>query len=222
MNTSITGFEHLKGLVVKDEKVTKRQPAAEKTPTGLTVRLFKSGKVYPSKELVEKFSLEYQPNVEGTYPGCGFDILDSAEWAPFKSGTRMLFLSPVDRSRARVDLFGMCKYNEDLTPMVTVMNQGSVSKDLLNLAKSIGLMTETDKWVDLTLLIDYGVKTQDGIAFVPKTISKGKNVGKRDYERRENTTFYPVTVTGRGSAVVEGENSTTDSEDILQDATMNH
>lgn len=211
------GFEHLKGLVVKDTKETAKRTTQSKTPTGLTLRLYNNGKVYPSQELVKEFSLEYQPNTPETFPGCGLDLVDSLEWGPFKDQPRMLLVSPVNRSKSRVDLFSACRHNEDNSPMSSVLTQGAPSDALLELARSMGFITEEDKWVDLAVLTEYGIKTSDGIAYVPKTISKGLNVGKKDYERRENSTFYPVAVVGKYTKA-EGENSVALPEANLQEA----
>lgn len=186
-------LEHLKGLVVEDQRETKRVQKQQRVPIGLTLRLFSNGRVYPSAELVKELSLEYQNNTENTFPGCGLDIVDSLEWGPFKEQPRMLLLSPVNRSKARVDLFASCRHNEDNSPIASVLTQGTVSEDLLNLARSMGYFKENEKYIDLQFMTEYAIKTKDGIAYVPKTLYKGPNAGTKTYERRENSVFYPVT-----------------------------
>lgn len=108
-------------------------------PTGLAVRLWKDGRVFPSQALVDKFDLEYRPRLteeqitaikEGTlakpFPGRGFDVADSEEFEQFKTDVRLLIVSPVEKDAGKVELFSACSYQEDgITPKTSVMDQGT-------------------------------------------------------------------------------------------------
>ena len=135
-------------LDVAEHTAAKRIGGArkERIPTGLALRVFRDGSVYPSLELVQKFNLEYPnasvtkealPATEGEEikyknnfavtgnPGVGFDVIDT-EKAPFLSfGKRILIISPVAKTQPKVDLFGSTVYNEDGTPKSTVIDQGA-------------------------------------------------------------------------------------------------
>jgi hypothetical protein len=75
------------------------------------------------------------------------------------------------------------------------MTQGAASEELLNLTRSLGFLTPEQKYVDLVLLEQYPINTKDGLAYIPKTVSRGPKKGEKDYERRENVTFYTVLTT---------------------------
>lgn len=160
-------------------------------PTGLTLRVFANGEVYPSQDLVTKFNLEYQ-NKDYTGPSNGLDIIDSLEWLPMANNPRMILIGVVNKEEAKVDIFGTCRYNEDGTPKSTVLTQGTTSETLLNLVRSMGYLTEEQKYCDLEFAIEYPINTEDGIAYIPKVVERGAKKGEKTYERRENVTFYPL------------------------------
>lgn len=163
-------------------------------PIGLTLRIFSNGEVYPSQELVEKFNLEYL-NKDDENVSNGIDVVDSLEWSPLAEVPRMILFGIVPKTQSKVDIFGTCRYNSDNTPKSSVINQGTVSETLLGLVRSMGYLTEEQKYCDLELVFEYPVKTEDGIAYIPKLIERGEKKGEKTYERRENTTFYPVNTT---------------------------
>lgn len=118
-------------------------------PSGLAIRIWFSGAVYPSQELVDAFDLEY-PNrlteeqeaeikagtAEKPFMGNGFDVADSVEYPQIQIGDlRALFISTVEKDAegGRVDLFATVGYNDDNTPKLKVMDQGLVTfgKDFL-------------------------------------------------------------------------------------------
>jgi hypothetical protein len=168
-----------------------RQPK-ERNPKGMAVRVFANGEVYPSQELVEKYKLEFR-NKGGIKEANGIDVVDSIEWKPLADQPRMILFGFTDKKHPKVDLFASCKYNDDDTPKGKVMEQGPVSEDLLELVRSMGYLNNDQKYVDLVILEQYPINTADGLAFIPKVITRGANKGEKTYERRENVTFFPVT-----------------------------
>lgn len=112
-------------------------------PAGLALRVWASGAVYPSQELVDRFDLEYKNaltleqeeaikagTLEKPSMGFGFDVADSADFKFINLGdNRCLIISPArkDDEEGRVDLFKTVAYAEDLTPKLSVMDQGAVT-----------------------------------------------------------------------------------------------
>lgn len=139
--------------VIAQEEPTKRAGGGgvrkEWNPTeGLVLRLWKSGEVYPSQELIDEFDLEYRNalteeqeeavkagTLEKPAMGFGFDVADTQEFPAFKVDGRFLIISPVpkDVKGGRVDLFSTVGYNEDGTPKLKVFDQGlaTFGKDFL-------------------------------------------------------------------------------------------
>lgn len=164
----------------------------EKNPTGMSVRIYANGEVYPSAELVKKYNLEFV-NSDSTEKANGIDVIDSLEWAPLANQPRMILFGITPKIEPKVDLFGTCRYNPDNTPKSSVMNQGATSESLLGLVRSLGFITDEQKYVDLVLLERYPINPKDGISHIPKVVERGERKGEKTYERRDGVTFYPVT-----------------------------
>lgn len=185
-------YNFLRNLVLVD--TGRIRVPKEKVPTeGLVLRIFADGKVYPSGPLMDKFDLEYRMDADGNKLGNGIDVIDSHEWKLFKDYPRMIIFGITPKAYPKVELFATTRANDDGSPKASVLTQGSVSVTLLELVRSMGYLTEEQKYCDLVVVVDHPITTQDGIAFIPKTIERGGKKGERTYERRENITFYPVT-----------------------------
>jgi hypothetical protein len=162
----------------------------EKNPTGLAVRIFSTGEVYPSQELVNKYNLEYlKKGVESNF---GIDIVDSINWTPTATFPRMILFGFTPKKEAKVDLFGSCRWDDNDLPKSTVTSQGSKSEVLLDLVRAMGYLNDDQKYVDLQLVEEFPIKTENGISYIPKVMERGDKKGEQTYERRENVTFYPV------------------------------
>lgn len=184
-------FDVLRNVVLTDQKA-KVKVKVEKNPTGLALRIYANGDVYPSRQLIDQFDLNYYN--QDSQSGSGFDIIDSKTWEPTKAFDRMIIFGVVAKHEAKVDLFNRVKFNEDGTPVSNVFDQGSPSPKLLNLVQDLGLLKEGDKFVDLQIFTDFPITMEDGIALVPKELAKGGKKGTPSYQRRENVVFYPVDV----------------------------
>jgi len=182
-------YDHLKNITLID--TGRVRPPKSSNPEGLTLRIFANGDVYPSKELVERFKLEYNSE-DSTQQSFGLDIVDSLEWTPTASMPRMILIGIVNKQEPKVDLFGTCRYNEDKTPKSSVITQGPRSEELLDLVRSLGYLTDEQKYCDLEFVVEHPVTTQDGILYIPKTVARGANKGEKTYIRRENVSLYPV------------------------------
>src|SRR6187551_1206779 len=155
----------LEEVSVKPRAAGGRSKQWNPNPTSLAIRLWKDGSVFPSQALVDQFDLEYKiatitkvalPLKEGqteedqkfkneyyyvSGPGNGFDVIDSRRWPSYKADGDTLFISPVQKDQAKVDLFSSVGYNEeDGTPKNSVMEQGANSfgkSTLLDAVKEI-------------------------------------------------------------------------------------
>lgn len=184
----MTEYSFLDNLTLVD--TNRQRVPKDKTPTGMVLRILATGEVYPSKELVEHFQLEYENrDQENNY---GFDVVDSKKWTPTAELPRMLLLAVVKKREAKVDLFGTCRFNDDNTPKSSVLTQGSPSLTLLDMAKDFGYITSEQKYCDLQFVIDRPLRTKDGIYNLPKIIERGERAGEETYVRRDNITLYPV------------------------------
>lgn len=213
-------FDHLKDLVLEDTGEKKKRETKEdqiKNMKGLTLRMYHSGEVYPSKELIDYFNLEYlgRHNEHVSY---GLDVIDSSNWAPFKNKPRTVFIGAVPKSQPKVDLFASTRYNELGNPISSVQLQGTRCYVLKDIAKTVEgwHAKEEGEYTEFRVNVDYPVKMKDGIAFIPKVMERGKDKGTKSYERRENVTFYPLSLVEQTDQTV-----TTDAErTVLNEETL--
>ena len=206
-------FDFLSTVTVKNEK-TKRV-ATPKLPLGLALRVFATGAVYPSEELVAKYDLEYQNKSEdkNAYVGNGFDIILSTDWAAFPADAPQayLFIASAPKALPRIDLFGQCSYNEDGTPKATVTAQGSSSfgkKYLVPMVEKVfGITLEKGQYVDLVINTEVSIPSEDGIFYIPKPFTRGEKAekGMMDIVRRENIVINPLTAIASTEEPVEAE-----------------
>lgn len=142
-------------VVAEEAKPRKAGGGSRKewNPTsGLVIRVWKDGSIFPSQELVDKFDLGYRKQLpedelaalkeSNRKPdmGNGFDVADSQDFPTFKTPQRLLIISPVAKTEGKVDLFGSVAYRkvdeEDGKagePLISVMDQGTTTfgKDFL-------------------------------------------------------------------------------------------
>lgn len=200
----------LQTIKVEDPSLMKKSTGGgrrkEWNPTGMKIRVWKDGSVFPSKELVDRFNLEYgnQPTEEGQVEtGNAFDIFSSADFPIFKADETLLLLNVAPKSAPKTDVFGSTTYNEDGTPKSSVMEQGSATfgkATLLPLLTSMYGVTLGDnkEYEDLILLGQGGENSQqawglpDGktVCHVPKVVARGERKGEMSYSRRENPQFF--------------------------------
>lgn len=185
-----------RGLVLVD--TGRNRVPKVKNPEGLAIRIMSNGAVYPSKDLVDKFNLEYrsapidEEEQKDYDKGFGFDVVDSLEWEPTKNLPRVILLGHTSKSNPKVDLFSSTVYNNGV-PRSSVLSQGTVSKELLELVRALGYLNPDQKYVDLVFTnVDNPITTSDGLSWIPKVIERGVNKGERDSQRRENSKYYVV------------------------------
>lgn len=174
------------------------------------IRVWKDGSVYPSKLLVDTFDLEYRTAIinagadgkartlefpDGT--GNGLDVIDTRKWEQYKHNQHCILIGVTPKNQPKISLFGSTKYNEDGTPVSSVLNQGAATfgaSTLLPLVSEIYniVPSEEEGFIDLFVdtTVNLKVLSPSGNFFFPKLITKGADQGKSDYERRENVDIF--------------------------------
>jgi hypothetical protein len=218
------------------------RPKKDRNPAWpVAIRIYKDGSVYPSKELVEKFDLEFRSKGSAEQ-GKGFDIIDTEQAKQYfgQLPQRVIMACPVPRNAKglKPDLFASTTYyteteaaeatKESKTGETfstdqaksSVLTQGAVSfgkDELLPLVKEVyGVEPGEGGYIDFTFegVDDEPLRipaNKPQIAFLPKTVSRGKEKGKPTVSRRENPEFwvlYPVPV----DATAEAEEADTSGE----------
>lgn len=209
-------LDFLKNVVVETPETVKTpRVAKDKNPTGgLILRVFKSGKVYPSEELVQHYDLQYK-NRNSSDQGYALDVFSSKNWAQFPADApeNYIFINSVRRGSPKADLFASCGYDDNGEPKSDVMTQGggSFGKSLVEMVESTLNITIED-YVDLTVDTSIAIPSSTGVYYLPKVVSRGENKGKIDAVRRENVVINPVILSGP-------QYSTQDIEDaVIEDA----
>lgn len=187
-------------------------PAAKRTPIiripddKVQLRVFSTGKIFPSKAYVKSADLEYQPREvlpDGKFiiKGNGLDIFNSKDWGMIKGklpkDKELIFIAVSAKALPKVDLWDSTKYNEDNTPKATVLEQGAQTygkKVLLPMLTEIyGVDWGTTDYVDL-IVDDAVITTENGIYHIPKIVTSGPNKGTATYVRRENISISALIV----------------------------
>ena len=190
-------FDFLKNVTLTvPETSAKTTSKVDKNPTGMKLRVYASGRVYPSQELVDALNLEYCSK-ESDSVNNGLDVFKSIDWGMFPQipGQDFIFVCAVPKSSAKVDMFGQVGYNEDGTPKVSVMEQGggTFGKELVDMIKSVyGITIEKGQFIDLELKTDVVIKSPNDVYFIPKTVARGEKKGEITVIRREYVNVMPL------------------------------
>jgi hypothetical protein len=196
------GFEFLKKVSLASVEATKAAAARTSTakarnPETADIRIFKDGSVYPSAALVQEFDLTYRAK-DAAQRGQAFDVFkttDCPHMANWAADEKAIFIAAVDRTEPKTDLFSSSKYDENGEPTADVLTQGAntFGKQLLaDLKEVYGIEPGESGFIDLSIMREAPLTTDNGIYFIPKTVSRGENKGKSDLVRRENLTLYPL------------------------------
>lgn len=189
-------------------KEAKARPALPKLPENADLRVFGSGRVYPSKAFAEEMNLEFRPKgtrevdgveVADVVLGNGLDIFASTKWAQVKDlPVDLVFITAVPKAEAKVDMWASTKYDEEGTPKASVFTQGAstFSKTILvpMLATIYGVDWDNTEYVDLVVSRENVIASETGIYHLPKIVSTGARKGEDTYSRRENVTICPLIV----------------------------
>ena len=190
-------FDFLKNVTLTvPETSAKTTSKVDKNPTGMKLRVYASGRVYPSQELVDALNLEYCSK-ESDSVNNGLDVFKSIDWGMFPQipGQDFIFVCAVPKSSAKVDMFGQVGYDENGTPKVSVMEQGggTFGKELVDMIESVyGITIEKGQFIDLEFKTDVVIKSPNDVYFIPKTVARGEKKGEITVIRREYVNVMPL------------------------------
>ncbi len=198
-------FDFLKTMELKEIEKAPLTPSNSKSPgPNADLRLFADGSLYPSAGLVALHHLEYQPEGSET-PENGYDVFVSTDWGQYTGDVPFVALALVSKHEPRVSLFSQTKY-KDGKPVSSVLTQKTTAgEDLITALSKVYLeKSEEGKpaeslfgdkpYLDLAIMTTEPLKTASGVYHLPKTVAKGKDVGKPTYVRRENILIFPLTI----------------------------
>lgn len=184
----------------------RKEPVVKTPEDTVDIRVFANGTIYPSKAFALAYDLEYKdrkvlPDGSFEIEGNGLDIFTSDDWGmvagKLPEGTKIIFLSAVSKTFAKVDVWGATNYNEDNTPKASVFTQGAKTygeRTLVPMLSAMyGIDWTTTEHVDLKLSQEM-LSSENGVYNIPKIISTGKNKGKASYVRREHIIIKPLIV----------------------------
>lgn len=176
--------------------IARTSSAIARNPTEADIRIFKNGSVYPSDKLVSQCGLAFTVKTAEN-KGNGFDVFKSTDFLNTKgSGLSVLFIALIPRTEGRIDLFASTTYEEDGSPKADVLTQGAntAGKEVLEMIKEMyGVeIPEGKDFIDLVIVTENPLNTEDGIYWIPKVVSRGEKKGQVDLCRREDTTIYPL------------------------------
>lgn len=197
--TNLKDLDDRRDKDVQEKPKTKSEEIAELS--GMRLRIYKNGEVYPSVSLVKELGLEYVNKHQEQ--GFGLDIVDSKKWGPTKNlDERGIFVVPVRKEEAKVELFAGVRFDKTTNePLSSVLTQGTKSLSFFEMIDEV-YGWEDSRYMDFDVVME-PVKPKDGIAYVPKSVARGKEKGTDTYERRENCNFYQLSLFTRVQEVVD-------------------
>lgn len=207
------GLDFLKDATVEAVSTTQTRGggvAKPKLPENADLRLFASGRIYPSKAFAEKYELEFVPKVNRTpedmnatleVVGNGMDIFSSNDWGMVQLEKEVIFACMVPKAAAKVDMWASTSYDKESgEPKASVFTQGAntfAKKRLVGMiADAYGIDWTKVEYVDLTFATqaEYQMISPNGLYNLPKLVAAGENKGKATYIRRENVNIFPLIV----------------------------
>jgi len=196
------------------KKTATKKKSTYELPTEADIRVYATGKIFPSQKFADDNSLEYQPRLvdaEGniTIVGNGIDLFSSKDWGMIKGNLpqEVLFVAVLPKNEPKVSLFGSTKYDEDNNPKNSVFAQGGgtfgVNVMLPTLTEVYGVDWTKTLYVDLKT-VEQPIVSPTGIYHIPKVVSTGKKKGESTYVRRENITVNPLVISHTEPNVIDG------------------
>lgn len=192
----------LNKVVIKNDKQVASKSSNSKRPSeGADLRVYHTGAVYPSEELVAMFNLEY--NKERT--GNGLDVFEGAKYHGFESENNCIMIAAVSRKAGRgADIFKTCDYTE-AGPKASVLDQGATtfgkSSLIPMLEKAYGVILDKDEkpFVDMKVVgcgehFNEPFMNSNGseVYFVPKQVAAGEAKGNWTTVRREKLLLWAL------------------------------
>lgn len=187
-----------------DQVAPVKKKKVVKLPTTADLRVYSTGKIYPSAAFATANELEYQdreelPDGKFDIKGNGVDIWSSKDWSMVQGQLPqdLLFAAIVPKAMAKVDLWMSTNYNSDHTPKGSVYTQGAgtFGKNTLlpMLTEVYGIDWEKVDYVDLSM-DEQTLSVENGIYHIPKIVASGKSKGEATYIRRQHIEIHPLVV----------------------------
>lgn len=173
--------------VIKPTKVAK-----VKTPKIGDIKVFKNGSIF--------YSEEFHKHVMDS----GLDFINATEWNMYKKQLEVgapkcvfICITPLSEPKLSAKVDVRTRKPED-TGVVA-----GVKKNLIPMLQELyGLDSEFDS-VELKVNFDYALpESENNIYYIPKAIVSGADKGKPDSVRRENVTFWPLTIVSTDPEVI--------------------
>lgn len=237
----------LKEIKVEETVVPKRAGGGSRKQwnptTANTIRIWKDGSVFPSADLVERFSLEYgnkpaeaaEGEKKEKISGNAFDVFSSENFPTLKTPQAVILMNVAARAAGKTDLFGSTGYNEDGTPKSSVMDQGSKTfgkEDFLPMIETVYSQTPNeDGYIDMILVGTDGeaatqpftIPGEKKICYVPKAITRGEKAGEVSTVRRENPVLfilYPAVLLQPAVTELNAGQKKTEAQQVGETATV--
>lgn len=190
-NIALAPNKEVKPVVAKKERA-----AVVYNPKEASLRVYKNGAVYPSIKLVKDHDLEYGPK-DVEYKGIGLDIFTSKAFLNTKALEQtFIMVGFVPKDSPKVDLFGSTTYSPEGEPLASVVTQGSKTFGfaLLEMVKDMYGITigEDQKYLDLIILEEQPIPSEDNELWIPKTVSRGEKKGEVTMIKRVGLVLYPL------------------------------
>lgn len=206
-------------------------------PEGLTLRVFKDGRVLPGQELVDTFNLEYQNQVVGVdaatpeeattilqaHVGNGIDIFMAYDLSSFpKELPNGLLVTFTPKSEAKVNLFKTTEYSEDGTPKSSVMSQFKVAASSFGKNSLIPMLEvvlnkgkeeifKESKFIDLEVLPEAQLPIAGDHLWIPKKKSRGQDAGQLQLSKRDKQPVMVLSILAQEETLTEQDNSVEDT-----------
>lgn len=176
-----------------------------RVPTEGDLIVFSTGAIYPSESLVARYNLEYKPKAlvvdalgNETYEevGNGLDIFESKNWSMIDLPIELLMVAVSAKKEAKVDVWGTCKFDEEGTPVSSVLTQGKVTfakAQLLGMITSAyGVDWNVTDYVELSLVESRVMVSPTGRYNLPTVVSRGANKGELTEKSRTEVPVFPL------------------------------
>lgn len=206
--------------------VARTTTAKARNPENADIRIYKNGAAYPSVALIGEFELAYvSKDVENK--GNGFDVFKSTDYPntqAWPADEKVVFIAAVPRKEGKTDLFASVGYDAEGNPVTDVAAQGAVTfgKELLEYLEEVYGFTPDEEtgYIDLVIMRDVPFKTDNGIYFVPKVVSRGEKKGEMTLLRRDDLTLFPLVPASMISEEETEEVENNDEEELDEELSI--
>ncbi len=163
------------------------------------IKIYRNGRIY--------FSDEFKAKVDKS----GLDFIDSRPWTlyPDNAEDNYIFMCITPMGNPKTSAKVTVPRESNKTPM------SGVSSVLIPLLIDLYGLDKDFGSVELDVEFGFPVTNDSGIYNIPKVISRGDAKGELKTVRRENVTFYPITIVTEKTKAIVNEEAMVEIPDIL-------